>query len=152
MTHTIKEWTDLLTKFIVQTKEAIEQDDFAKRQSARDNLINFIKASPQKVEYLDDIAREALNDLSEFEVEKALADITKTSEALKKAAKLVDSITEEANKSASRIKLETILEKIEQAKDAMELLNDLEDDLTDEDKDLLEKIKSLKETLDNLEE
>lgn len=151
MAHTIKEWTDLLSKFIEETKKAIEEDDFDKRKSARDHLISFIKQSPQKVEYLDDIARQALNDLSEFEVEKALADIAKTAEDLKKAANMIDHITDEANKSASKIKIETILEKIQQVKNAMELLEELEEDLTDEDKELIEKIKALKETLDNFE-
>lgn len=152
MVHTIKEWTDLLSVFIEESKKAIEEDDFDKRKNARDHLIGFIKQSPQKVEYLDDIARQALNDLSEFEVEKALEDIAKTAEDLKKAARMIDHITDEANKSASKIKIETILEKIQQAKNAMELLEDLKDDLTDADKELIEKIKALKETLENFEE
>lgn len=151
MTYTIKEWTDLLSKFIEEAKKAVEEDNFNKRKNARDHLIGFIKQSPQKVEYLDDIARQALNNLSEFEVDKALADIAKTAEELKKTATMIDQITDEANKSASRIKLETILEKIQQAKNAMELLDEIEEDLTDGDRELIEKIKSLRETLERFE-
>jgi hypothetical protein len=151
MTYTIKEWTDLLSKFIEEAKQAIVEDNFEKRKRAKDLLMRFIKQSPQKVEYLDDIARQALNSLSEFEIEKALADIAKTVDDLKKATAMINQITEEANKSASRIKLDIILEKIQQARNSIEILEELKDDLTDSDKELIEKIKALKETFDKFE-
>jgi len=151
MTYTIQEWTDLLSKFIEEAKQAIEEDNFEKRKRAKGLLMRFIKQSPQKVEYLDDIARQALNSLSEFEIEKALADIAKTAEDLKKATMMINQITEEANKSASRIKLDIILEKIQQARNSIEILEELKDDLTDSDKELIEKIKALKETFDKFE-
>ncbi len=150
MNHTIQEWTDLLKGFIADATKAIKNEDFEARIDARDELILFIKKSPQKVEYLDEIARQALNDMSEFEMEKALASISKTADTLTKANKLIKNITEEANKSASKIKLENIIEKIKQVKDAMELIKELGDDLSDTDKDLLEKIKILKKTFDKL--
>jgi len=150
MNHTIQEWTDLLKGFIADATKAIKNEDLDARIDARDKLILFIKKSPQKVEYLDEIARQALNDMSEFEMEKALARISKTADTLNKANKLIKNITEEANKSASKIKLENIIEKINQVKDAMELIKELGDDLSDTDKDLLEKIKNLKKTFDKL--
>jgi hypothetical protein len=60
MTYTIQEWTDLLSKFIEEAKQAIEEDNFEKRKRAKGLLMRFIKQSPQKVEYLDYIARHNL--------------------------------------------------------------------------------------------
>lgn len=151
MNHTIQEWTDLLGGYIGAATKAIKDDDFDARVDARDQLILFIKKSPQKVEYLDDIARQALSDLSEFDLQKALADISKTAETLSRASKLIKKITEEANKSVGKIKLENVIEKINEAKNAMEVLRDLGADLTDEDKALLDKIKTLKNAFDELE-
>ena len=65
---TIEDWSGALRQILEAAVKATEAKDALGRQDLMELLLTFIKRSPAKVEVLDMIAREAIEDLSLAEI------------------------------------------------------------------------------------
>jgi hypothetical protein len=137
---TIDDWSAALRKILDAAVAATKDEDSDERQELMDQLLVFIKRSPAKVEMLDVIAREAIEDLSLAEISVSLERISKRSAELNRAVDLIDAVTEEANKDARDLQLESTLDALAKAKAAIDALKKIEQALDTPDKDLLTKL------------
>ena len=101
---TIDDWSGALRKFLDAAVKATENRDAQGRQDLMDLLLTFIKRSPAKVEVLDVIAREAIDDLALAEISVSLERISSRSAELNRAVGLIEAVTEEANKDARELR------------------------------------------------
>src|SRR5438552_2287210 len=97
---TIEDWSDALRRILDAAVEATKQKDSQGRQELQDLLLTFIKKSPAKIELLDVIAREAIEDLALAEISASLERISSRSAELNRAVGLIDAVTAEAKKDA----------------------------------------------------
>jgi hypothetical protein len=137
---TIDDWSAALRKILDAAVAATKDEDSDERQELMDQLLVFIKRSPAKVEMLDVIAREAIEDLSLAEISVSLERISKRSAELNRAVDLIDAVTEEANKDARDLQLESTLDALAKAKAAIDALKKIEQALDAPDRDLLTKL------------
>ena len=137
---TIEDWSDALRRILDAAVEATGDKDAAGRQELMDLLLTFIKRSPAKVELLDVIAREAIEDLSLAEISVSLERIASRSAELNRAVGLIDAVTSEAKKDARKLQLESTLEALTKAKAAIDAFNKIEKALTEPDVALLDKL------------
>jgi hypothetical protein len=139
---TIEDWSDALRKILDAAVKATEDKDAEGRQDLMDLLLTFIKRSPAKVELLDVIAREAIEDLSLAEISESLQRISSRSAELNRAVGLIDAVTVEAKKDARKLQLESTLDALAKAKAAIDALNKIEKAVADPDQNLLDKLRA----------
>ena len=138
---TIDDWSGALRKILDAAVKATENRDAQGRQDLMDLLLTFIKRSPAKVEVLDVIAREAIDDLALAEISVSLERISSRSAELSRAVGLIEAVTEEANKDARELQLETTLDALAKAKAAVDALQKIEKAVSNPDETLLDKLK-----------
>lgn len=143
----IDEWAAALRKILDAAVAATADKDAEDRQALMDLLLTFIKSSPAKVEVLDVIAREAIEDLSLAEISASLERISSRNAELVRAVGLIDAVTAEAKKDARTLQLETTLDALAKAKAAIDALTKIEKALSDPDNDLLAKLKGSGEAI-----
>ena len=144
---TIDDWTDALRRTLDAAVEATQAKDAPGRRDLQDLLQTFIKRSPAKVELLDVIAREAIEDLAIAEISMSLERISSRSAELTRATGFVEAATVEAKKDVRQLRLETTLDALAKAKAAIDAIHELEKSLTAPDQSLLQKAKSSADAL-----
>jgi hypothetical protein len=144
---TIEDWSSALRRILDAAVKATETKDALGRQDLMDQLLTFIKRSPAKVEVLDVIAREAIEDLSLAEISVSLERISSRSAELTRAVDLIDAVTTEAKKDARALQLESTLDALTKARAAVEALNKIENALTQPDTNLLDTLKATGEAI-----
>ena len=147
--NTIADWTKALDVLLDQAAVAAQ-----KGQGLGDiqtDLRAFIKASPGKCDFLDEIAVAAANDLFEKEVNRLIASIASRKRDLEMATKAMGSVTEGLHKSESDLKFEKIIETLQVSAAIIEELKQVREDLTDEDKAVLDKAVGVAQTAEAIE-
>lgn len=139
---TIDDWSAALQRVLDAATEATRDEDAEGRQALMDLLLTFIKRSPAKVEVLDVIAREAIEDLSLAEISVSLERLASRSAELTRAAGLIDAVAAEARKDARTLQLESTLDALKKAKLAVDALRKVEKALDEPDAGLLEALKA----------
>ena len=138
----IEDWSNALRKILDAAVKATEDEDAEGRQDLMDLLLTFIKRSPAKVEVLDVIAREAIDDLSLAEISASLQRISSRSAELNRAVGLIDAVTAEAKKDARKLQMETTLDALAKAKAAIDALKAIENAVASPDRNLLQKLET----------
>jgi hypothetical protein len=139
---TIEDWSNALRKILDAAVKATEDENAEGRQDLMDLLVTFIKRSPAKVEVLDVIAREAIDDLSLAEISASLQRISSRSAELNRAVGLIDAVTAEAKKDARKLQMENTLDALAKAKAAIDALKAIENAVASPDKNLLQKLEA----------
>jgi hypothetical protein len=139
---TIDEWSTSLRQILDAAVEATENKDSQGRQDLQELLLTFIKRSPAKVELLDVIAREAIEDLALAEISTSLERIASRSAELDRAAGLIGAVTTEARKDARKLRLESTLDALTKAKAAVDALNGIEKAAASPNQNLLHALKA----------
>ena len=147
--NTIADWAGELNRLL-------DEADTAGRKGkgldgTQSNLLAFIKASPGKCDFLDDIAVAAANDLFEKEVTRLIASIASRKRDLEIAMKAVNSATADLHKSESDLKFEKIIETLQVSAAIIEDLKHVRDDLTDDEKGILDKAVAVAKTADDIQ-
>ena len=147
--NTIADWAGELNRLL-------DEADTAGRKGkgldgTQSNLLAFIKASPGKCDFLDDIAVAAANDLFEKEVTRLIASIASRKRDLEIAMKAVNSATADLHKSESDLKFERIIETLQVSAAIIEDLKHVRDDLTDDEKAILDKAVAVAKTADDIQ-
>ena len=145
---TTEDWSNALRRILDAAVEAREAKDALGRQDLMDLLLTFIKRSPAKVEVLDVIAREAIEDLSLAEISASLERISSSRTAeLNRAVALMHAATAESKKDARALQLESTLDALTKARAAVEALNKIEKALSQPDTNLLDQLKTTGEAI-----
>jgi hypothetical protein len=139
---TIEDWSNALGRILDAAFKATEDENTEARQDLMDLLLLFIKRSPAKVELLDAIARETIEDLALAEISVSLERISSRSAELSRAAGLIDAVTADAKKDARQLQLESTLDALGRAKTAIDAFNKFEKALDSPDRNLLQKLKA----------
>ena len=148
----LETWIELLDKYLTDAAQAIRNNDTEGRKAVRAKFHAFIRSTPQKYEFLDDIVRDALQDLNEFELDFAVENIKKTARELEKQRAIIALATEEAHEGTKKIQLGHLIEKLGHAREAIEKLECATEILNSEDKDFIEKVKALKDKIDDFKD
>ena len=149
---TIDDWTRALRLVLDAAVEATRSADAQTRRDLQDLLQTFIKRSPAKVELLDVIAREAIEDLAIAEISASLERISSRGAELSRAVGLVAAASSEAQKDARQLHLESTLDALARAKAAIDAFNQLEKAATKPDQNLLQRFKMSADALAALTE
>ena len=144
---TIEDWSNALRRILDAAVKVTEAKDALGRQDLMDLLLTFIKRSPPKVEVLDVIAREAIEDLALAEIPTSFERISWRSVELNRAVGLIDAVTAESKKDARELQLESTLDALTKARAAVEALNKIEKALSHPDANLLDQLKATGEAL-----
>jgi len=143
----IEDWSEALQKILDAGVKATENADSEERLALQDLLLMFMKRSPAKVELLDVIAREAIEDLALAEISTSLQRISSRSAELTRAVGLIEAVTAEAKKDARKLQLESTLDALTKAKAAVDALNKIEKALENPNQNLLQKLKTSAEAI-----
>jgi hypothetical protein len=144
---TIDQWSEALRKILAAALTATENKDSVERRDLQDLLLTFIKKSPAKIELLDVIAREAIEDLALAEIAVSLERISARAAELDRASGLIDAVSADARKDVRTLQLESALDSLAKAKIAIDTLNKFEKALTNPDLSLLQKLKASGEAI-----
>lgn len=148
----LENWVELLNKYLLEAEQAIENNNAEKRKEIRAKFHAFIRKTPQKYEFLDDIVRDALQHLNEFDLNTAIRNIKKTTAALEQQRAIIAIATKEANKGAKEIQLEHLAEKLEDTKNIIEKIQGASQMLADKDIGFMEKIEDLKNKINDFKD
>ena len=147
--NTIADWAGALDALLDQANTATSKGQGL--GDVQSDLRAFIKASPGKCDFLDEIAVAAANDLFETEVTRLIASIASRKRDLEIATKAMNSVTEDLHKSESDLKFEKIIEALQVSAAVIEELKDVRDDLTDDEKAILDKAVAVAKTADEVQ-
>jgi hypothetical protein len=147
--NTIADWTKALDVLLDQADAAAKKGQGL--GDIQSDLLAFIKASPGKCDFLDEIAVAAANDLFEKEVTRLIASIASRKRDLEIATKAMSSVTEDLHKSESDLKFEKIIETLQVSAAIIEDLKHVREDLTDEEKAVLDKAVAVAKTADAIQ-
>jgi hypothetical protein len=139
---TIEDWSAALQRILDAASEATRNEDAEGRQALMDLLLMFIKRSPAKVEVLDVIAREAIEDLALAQISVSLERLAARSAELARAVGFIDAVAADARKDARALQLESTLDALRKAKVAVDALRKVEKALDEPDAGLLEALKA----------
>jgi hypothetical protein len=145
---TSEDWSNALRRILDAAVEAREAKDALGRHDLTDLLLAFIKRSPAKVEALDMIACEAIEDLSLAEISATLERIASSRTAeLNRAVALMAAAAAEPKTDARALQLESTLDALAKARAAVEALNQIEKALSQPDTSLLDHLKTTGEAI-----
>ncbi|MCB0374470.1 MAG: hypothetical protein KDD04_00970, partial [Sinomicrobium sp.] len=148
----LETWIELLNKYLTDAEQAIINNDAEARKTVREKFHAFIRSTPQKYEFLDDIVRDALQDLNAFDLNLAAGNIKKAAAELRRQRAIIALATKEANEGAKNIQLEHLVEKLDHARDIIEKIEGTAGIMNDDEKDFMEKVKALKNKIDDFKE
>lgn len=103
--NSIQEWADVLKDLLSGAKIAIADNDLDAKLGKQQQLLEFIKNSPQRCSFLDDIANKAAHDLFLDTVAACLQAIASRNAELQQATKIISGVTDEANSDAKTLLL-----------------------------------------------
>lgn len=92
----IQDWANVLNGLLADAKKAIGANDLDAKLNAQEQLLAFIKESPQRCNFLDDIANKAAHDLFLDTVDACLQAIASRNAELQQATKIINGVTAEA--------------------------------------------------------
>jgi hypothetical protein len=104
---TIDEWAGALQQILTAATAATRSNNSSDRLDLQGLLLTYIKKSPPKVELLDVIARETIDDLALAEISLSLDRIASRNAELHRAASLIGAVASEAKKDARALQLES---------------------------------------------
>jgi len=142
--NTIADWTKALDVLLDQAAAAANKGQGL--GDIQSDLLAFIKASPGKCDFLDEIAVVAANDLFEKEVTRLIASIASRKRDLDIATRAIGAATADLRKSESDLKFEKIIATLQVSTAIIEDLKQVREDLTDEDKAVLDKAVAVAQT------
>ena len=141
--NTFEDWAGALHELLAIATDSIKSGDLAERVKAQRNLNDFIIQSPNAIAgELDNIAKNAINDIFLTAVDEALASISSRTAQLAMHVKTVKAVTLEAENAAKSIRLERATQVIGTATKIIQDLNELKSTISDteDDQKLAEKI------------
>lgn len=146
------DWSTKLHEILAATRQAAMSGDLASYAVALDRLVGFVDESPEELDDLDDIAREAINDLGEQQAEQLAAAIASRSAELATLTKKVAAITGGASKSARWISLESPAAIARSLTDGLVAFKELRDQLEADglEEDTLKQVDSVKRAIERL--
>jgi hypothetical protein len=147
---TIDEWAGALQQILTAATAATRSNNSSDRLDLQGLLLTYIKKSPPKVELLDVIARETIDDLALAEISLSLDRIASRNAELHRAASLIGAVASEAKKDARALQLESVFDALTKAQAAVDALKALESSLSDPDQKLLAKLRSVGQTIAEL--
>jgi hypothetical protein len=147
---TIDDWAEALRRILDAATEATRNKNAQGRRDLQDLLATFIKRSPAKIELLDVIARETIEDLAIADISASLERISGREAELTRAVGLVTAATTEAKKDARQLKLESTLDALARAKAALDAFSQFEKTVMKPDLTLLQKVQALADALATL--
>ena len=150
MLVTISDWARVLNQILGSAKAAIDANDQNAKLDTQDLLRTYAKRSPPEVEFLDNIALKAINDLFTSVAETALEAIAARNAELQQATRLIDNVSAQAQKDAKSIQFEKVISALDKAKSAAETLKSLETSLAQPDQNLLSEIRAVTDAIDSL--
>lgn len=103
--NSIQDWTGALHNLLADAKKSLDDDDQGAKLSTQQQLIEFIKQSPQRYDFLDDIASKAAHDLFLDTVDASIQAIASRNAELQQATKIISGVTKEANSDAKTLLL-----------------------------------------------
>jgi len=119
---TTQEWADALKEIIADADKAAHAGNPSDLSSTMAKLREYIKNSPPKCEFLDDIAHGLLADLLVADMDATIEAIANRTADLDKQIAVINSVAGGAKKSAAQLRLEPVINQLEKAKDALETL------------------------------
>ncbi|MGV1099793.1 hypothetical protein ACUUL3_10355 [Thiovibrio sp. JS02] len=136
--NTFADWAAALDRLLDKASESILSGEVATRVEAQKELNRFITRSPNAIAgELDEIAREAINDIFRTAMDEALAGIASRTAALARLSKTVKAVSEEANAGAKSIRLARATTVIESATRTIRDLHDLRAALSESEDDTI---------------
>jgi hypothetical protein len=147
---TIDEWAAALQQILTAATAATRSNNSADRIDLQNLLLAYIKKSPPKVEMLDVIARETIDDLALAEISVSLDRIASRNAELQRATGLIGAVAAEAKKDARALKLEGVVDALAKARAAVDALKALENSLSNPDQKLLDKLRAVGQTIAEL--
>jgi len=128
--NVFEDCSNLLQTLLAPAHDAVAQDDLQKKVVAQKGLLDFINncASP-KANDLDDIATQAINNIFEVTLTKALAEIGSRTAELATLTKSIKSVTDVANRDAATIRLDQARKVIDSTVEAVDALKNLRQSL-----------------------
>lgn len=141
--NTFEDWASALHELLTTATDSIKSGDVTERVEAQKQLNDFIIQSPNAVAgELDNIAKNAINDIFQTAVDEALASIPSRTADLAMHVKTVKAVTLAAVTAAKSIKLESATKVIGTATQIIRDLNDLKTAISEseDDQELAKKI------------
>ena len=129
--NTYGDWAGVLDRLLTDAHDAVAADDRDQKRDAQRALKEFIDncASPVKASELDEIATQAINNIFEATLDKAMAEIGSRTAELANLTKEIKVVTDTANKDAASIRLEKARQVVSSTVQAIEALKDLRQSL-----------------------
>ena len=132
-----------LNKLLIEAKEALDNDDQDAKLATQEQLIEFIKESPQRCNFLDNIANKAAHDLFLDTVEASIQAIASRNAELQQATRIISGVTEEANSDAKTLLLTDIKSNLDKITAGLTKLQAA----ATGDKNLLDRIKGVQDAI-----
>lgn len=150
---TFEDWAGVLHELLATATGSITSGDITERVEAQKKLNDFIIQSPNAIAgELDNIAKNAINDIFITAIDEALASISSRTADLAIHVKTVKAVTQEAENAAKSIKLESATKVIGAATKIIQDLNNLKNAISDseDDQELAEKIDNAVKSIQDL--
>ena len=148
---TVRDWADALAALLEEAEAAARSGTAQSRVAVHDQLHEFIKQSPTAAEPLDAIARQAATDILTAQVETLINSIAERNAELRRATRLIEGVTDEAEKGAGAIQFKKVVDLLGKAKEGIEVLKGLEGTLVDADEGLKTKLEAVFKAIKELE-
>jgi hypothetical protein len=134
--NTFEDCSNLLQTLLNQAHDAVTDGDVQKKVAAQKSLKDFIDncVSP-KADELDDIATQAINNIFEATLDKALAEIGSRTAELASLTKSINAVTDAANRDAASIRLDRARKVIDTTLGAVDALKNLRQSLKSDQPD-----------------
>ena len=123
----VEEWAEVLAQLLKESEESVKNDDSGKRDDVKEQLDEFVKESPSRCTFLDEIARKTARNLYLQQVEKSIAAIAANNAELRQAIKLIKGVTEEAKKDKKALMFEKVIDGLNKATEALEQIKESKD-------------------------
>lgn len=119
---TTAEWAESLKKIMVSASSAVETSNHADISALQELLRTYIKRSPAKVQFLDEIAAGLLDDLMSVDFDESIKSIKNRNAELQQQIDVIKGVTADAKADAAALRLEPVIDQINKAKVALEKL------------------------------
>lgn len=147
--YSLENWVNLLYEYITKADLTIENNDVNAREKIRNNLLHFISDTPQKYEFLDDIARKVIKELNDYDLNLAIGDISNITENLKKQRAIINLATDKAKEFSQEIQLEKLINIIDDTADKLDSIKETSEILSNKEKSFEDKISTLKNLIED---
>lgn len=136
----LEQWAKALEDLLAEAQSAVESQNLDAKRQAQKNFLEFIKASPPKCNFLDQIAGRAATNVFESVVDQALAELSARNDELHTVTEAMNGIAEEAQKDARALMFEDTIGALTKVTAVLEAFKELEEQLDTPDAELLGQI------------